>query len=127
FPTGILEIVVEDHDAATSLRGSFHLSDSPVWLAYPQERPCRRDNIEAVFEIAFEIDCQDISALEPQIAGSAMFLPGDCQNRVVAIETCDHSARTNDFCDVSGNGPRAATHIENGHPRAKDLRQTPMV
>ena len=56
-----------------------------------------------------------------------MFLPGDCQDRIVAIKTYNHSAPTNDSCDISGNGPRAATHIENGHPRAKDLPQTPMV
>ena len=56
-----------------------------------------------------------------------MFLPGDCQDRIVAIKTYNHSAPTNDSCDISGNGPRAATHIENGHPRAKDLRQTLMV
>jgi hypothetical protein len=56
-----------------------------------------------------------------------MFLPGDCQIRIVAIKAYNHAAQTNDFCDISGNGPRAATHIEYGHPRAKDLRQTPMV
>ena len=127
FPTSILETIVKDHDAATSLRGSFHLSDCPVRLAYPQERPGRGDNIEAVLEIPFEIECQDVSTIEPQIISTAMFLPGDCQDPIVAIKPYSHSASTNDSCDISGNGPRAATHIENGHPRAKDLRQTPMV
>src|ERR1035437_4823878 len=80
FPTGVLEIIVQDHNASTGLRGSLHLSDSSAWLAHPLERSCRRDDIEAFLEIAFEIEYQDVSVLEPQIVGVAMFLPGDCRS-----------------------------------------------
>jgi hypothetical protein len=56
-----------------------------------------------------------------------MFMPGDGQIRIVTIETYRHAIWTNCFCDTSGDCSRAATHIENGHPRSKELRQTPMV
>src|ERR1035438_1746730 len=102
FPTGVLEIIVQDHNASTSLRASLHLSDRSAWLADPQERPCRRDNIEVLLEIAFEIERQDVSVLEPQIVGTAMFLPGDCQIRIVAVKTYSHSASTNPACDIGG-------------------------
>jgi hypothetical protein len=91
------------------------------------KRPGRRHHIEPALELPFEIERQNVSVLKVQIAGLAMFLPGNCQIRIVAIKTHRHTVPTDYCCDIGRDGPSAATDIENGHPSAKEARQSPMV